>query len=259
MICICGAIYGSLKFNGVEKGPAANTQPPKSIPPKRITAASLRPLTLINGGAGSRKVMSGKQLATNYELANESTSSTNDPRVTNSSAKVVAQLVTLLKQTGVSRVERPTFPKKITPTQIPRRGSSQEFEVQFLTVNLIPGEYEVEFQLQTPEGDEITSITDSLVIQEDLSKADLLGFEMLRTHRGKGADTYVQKNNGIDFGGNKLIQGAPGPTPPTQHIYLRFDLQNCPRTPGNLIVQWRYSPWLKADSRRPQISRFTGS
>ncbi|MGI9444872.1 MAG: protein kinase domain-containing protein [Rubripirellula sp.] len=224
LVCVCGAIYGFIKFNGVENGSAASTQPPKTVPRKRITAASLRPLTLINGGAGSRKVMSGQAARYKLRIANESTSSADDPRVTNSSAKVVAQLVTLLKQTDVARVERPTFPKKISPTQIPRRGSSQEFEVQFLTANLIPGEYEVEFQLQTPDGDEIASITDSLVIQEDLSKADLLGFEMLRTHRGKGADTYVQKNNKNDFGGNKLIQGARGPTPPTQHIYLRFDL-----------------------------------
>ncbi len=222
--CVCGAIYGFIKFNGVKNGSAASTQPPKPIPRKRITAASLRPLTLINGGTGSRKIMSGQAARYKLRIANESTSSADDPRVTNSSAKVVAQLVTLLKQTNVARVERPTFPKKISPAQIPRRGSSQEFEVQFLTANLIPGEYEVEFQLQTPDGDEIASITDSLVIQEDLSKADLLGFEMLRTHRGKGADTYVQKNNKNDFGGNKLIQGARGPTPPTQHIYLRFDL-----------------------------------
>ena len=91
--------------------------------------------------------------------------------------------------------------------------------MQFLTVNMIPGEYEVEFQLQTPEGDEITSITDSLVIQEDLSKADLLGFEMLRTHRGKGADTYVQKNNGNDFGGNKKRNVYPMYT---QYDWIRF-------------------------------------
>ena len=82
---------------------------------------------------------------------------------------------------------------KISPTQIPRRGSSREFEVQFLTTYLIPGEYEVEFQLQTPDGAVIATITESLKIQEDLSKAELLGFEILRTHRGKGADTHVQK------------------------------------------------------------------
>ncbi len=224
LACVCGAIYGFTKFSGFEIGSMASPQTPKPVPPKQITAASLRPLTLIQGGAGSRKVMSGQAARYKLRIANESTSSADDPRVTNSTAKVVAQLVTLLKQTDVDRVERPTFPKKIPPTQIPRRGSSLEFEVQFLTANLVPGEYEVEFQLQTPSGDEITSITDSLVIQEDLSKADLLGFEVLRTHRGEGADTYVQKNNTNDFGGNKLIQGARGPTPPTQHIYLRFDL-----------------------------------
>ena len=234
LVCVGGAIYGFIKFNDGENGSSASTQPPKSFPPKQITAASLRPLTLINGGAGSRKVMSG--LAARYKLriANESTSTADDPRVINSNAKVVVQLVTLLKQADVARVERPTFPKKISPTQIPRRGSSREFEVQFLTTNLVPGEYEVEFQLQTPSGDEIASITDNLVIQEDLSKADLLGFEVLRTHRGKGADTYVQQNNKNDLGGNKLIQGTRGPTPPAQHIYLRFDLSKLSEDTGQL-------------------------
>ena len=224
VVCVCGAIYGLIEFSSFKNGSIASTETPKPVPPKQITAASLRPLTLINGGAGSRKVMSGQAARYKLRIANESTSAADDPRVTNSTAKVVAQLVTLLRQINVARVERPNFPKKISPTQIPRRGSSLEFEVQFLTANLVPGEYEVEFQLQTPSGDEIASITDSLVILEDLSKTDLLGFEVLRTHRGGGADTYVQKNNQNDFGGNKLIQGARGPTPPTQHIYLRFDL-----------------------------------
>ena len=223
-VCVCGAIYAATKFNQGKNESPPSTQHPKANPPKRVTAASLRPLTLINGGAGSRKVMSGQAARYKLRIANESNSSTDDPRVTNSKTKVVAQLITLLKQPDVARVERPTFPQKILLTQIPRRGSSREFEVQFLTVNLLPGIYEVEFQLQTPDGSVISSINDSLEVQEDLAKADLLGFELLRTHRGQGADTYVQKKGGNDFGGNKIIQGARGPTPQTQHIYLRFDL-----------------------------------
>lgn len=224
LVCVCAATFGFIYLDGLTNRSETNIQIPKSVPQKRITATSLRPLTLLNGGAGSRKLMSGQAARYKLRIANESTSSANDPRVAHSSAKVVAQLVTLLKQSDVARVERPTFPKKISPSQIPRRGSSQEFEVQFLTSNLIPGEYEVEFQLQTPDGVVIATTTDSLTIQEDLAKADLLGFEILRTHRGKGADAYVQKNNENDFGGKKLLQAARGPTPPTQHIYLRFDL-----------------------------------
>ena len=224
LVCAFAVIYGFTKFNGVGNGSATDTQPPKSVPAKRITAASLRPLTLINGGVGSRKVMSGQAARYKLRIANESTSAADDPRIINSSAKVVVQLTTLLRQENVARIERPTFPMKISPRQIPRRGSSQEFEVQFLTANLVPDAYLVEFQLLTPDGDLIASITDNLLIQEDLSKADLLGFELLRTHRGKGADTYVQKNNENDLGGHKLIQGVRGPSPPAQHIYLRFDL-----------------------------------
>ena len=213
LICMCGAIYGITNFGRKANDPPASTQRPKAAPPKRVTAASLRPLTLINGGAASRKIMSGQAARYKLRIANESNSSNDDPRVTNANTKVVAQLVTLLKQADVARVERPTFPQKILLTQIPRRGSSREFEVIFLTVDLIPGKYEVEFQLQTPDGSVIASINDSLEVQEDLAKADLLGFDLLRTHQGKGADTYVQKNSGNDFGGNDLIQGARGTNP----------------------------------------------
>jgi hypothetical protein len=234
LICMCGAIYGITNFGRKANDPPTSTQRPKAAPPKRVTAASLRPLTLINGGAASRKIMSGQAARYKLRIANESNSSNDDPRVTNANTKVVAQLVTLLKQADVARVERPTFPQKILLTQIPRRGSSREFEVIFLTVDLIPGKYEVEFQLQTPDGSVIASINDSLEVQEDLAKADLLGFDLLRTHQGKGADTYVQKNSGNDFGGNDLIQGARGPTPQTQHIYLRFDLSKLPEDTNQL-------------------------
>ncbi|MDB4749903.1 protein kinase, partial [Rubripirellula sp.] len=234
LICMCGAIYGITNFGRNANDPPASTQRPKAAPPKRVTAASLRPLTLINGGAASRKIMSGQAARYKLRIANESNSSNDDPRVTNANTKVVAQLVTLLKQADVARVERPTFPQKLLLTQIPRRGSSREFEVIFLTVDLIPGKYEVEFQLQTPDGSVIASINDSLEVQEDLAKADLLGFDLLRTHQGKGADTYVQKNSGNDFGGNDLIQGARGPTPQTQHVYLRFDLSKLPEDTNQL-------------------------
>jgi len=228
LLCVCGAIYGFTQFYRIENTTPAAKPDPQTILPKRVTAASLRPLNLSSGSAGSRKVMSGEAARFKLRIANESTSSIDDPRSTNSDAKVVAQLATLLKRPGIARVERPTFPQKILLSQIPRQGSSREFEVQFLTVNLIPGKYEVEFQLQTPDGSVIASITDDLEIQEDLSKADLLGFDVLRTYQGKGADTYVQRNSKNDFGGNQLIQGSRGPTPPTQHIYIRFDLSKLP-------------------------------
>jgi len=224
LIGVMGAIWWFTQIDRKSRPPSDRNQSTSPPPPQRVTAASLSPLSLISGGAGSRDVMSGQAARYKLRVTNDARDSKTDPRHTNSNTKIVAQLVTLLKQSGVSRVERPTFPQKIPLSQIPQRGSSREFEIQFLTGNLPPEQYQVEFQLQTPDGYVIASITDRLRVQEDLSKADLLGFEVVRTFQGEGSDTYVQKNSGEDFGSSKMVQGSRGSQIQSQHIYLRFDL-----------------------------------
>lgn len=219
-----GAFYAFIQFNSTGKTTQPGNQNPQLNVVRRVTATSLRALNLENGGSGSRKVMSGQAARFKLRIANESTTPADDPSVINSDVKIVAQIATLLKRSDSTRVERPTFPKKILLSQLPRRSSSREFEIQFLTTNLRSGDYEIEFQLQTPDGSVIASITDKLDIQEDLANTDLLGFEILRTYQGKGADTYVQDKLKNDTGGEDIIQAMPGPEPQTQHIYLRFDL-----------------------------------
>ncbi len=240
MLLACTALIAALGMTwwftqtGQKPRPLETMNKNNSPPPQRVTAASLRALSLMSGGAGSREVTSGQAARYKLRITNDADNSTDDPRYTNPNTKVVAQLVTLLKQPGVSRVERPTFPQKILRSQIPRRGSSREFNIQFLTNNLSAAQYQVEFQLQTPDGSVIASYTDSLKIQEDLSRTDLLGFEMVRTFQGKGADTYVQQTSGKDFGSEKMVQGSQGTQKPRQHIYLRFDLSKM-RSNGNEI------------------------
>ncbi len=192
-----------------------------------MTALSLKPLELKPINAGTRSVTSGEAARFRMKLANNAVDAAHDPRVLNSDAKVAAQVVTLLTQAGSTRVLRPTFAKKFSPSQLPRPGESIDVEIQFLTNDLDPADFDVAFELQTPAGDRISRISETLQVAENLAEGELLGFELLRTHAGRGADTYVSDNNQQALGDKPMLQTlrkrAQG-KPQQEHIYLRFDL-----------------------------------
>jgi serine/threonine protein kinase len=192
----------------------------------RVTALSLKPLELTAGRGGTGRVTAGEAARFQMRLANRAPDAAHDPREINARARVAAQIVTLLKHASSNQVLRPTFAKKFSPTQLPRRGESDEFEIQFLTNDLMPGEFEVAFELQTPAGDPISRITESLQVDEDFSKGELLGFELLRTHAGRGADTYVASSKSESFGDKPILQvlRRGGQDKQQEHMYLRFDL-----------------------------------
>ena len=81
--------------------------------------------------------------------------------------------------------------------------------------------------MQTPAGDTISRISETLQVAENLAEGELLGFELLRTHAGRGADTYVSSSNPKALGQKPMLQtlrkGGNGATP-REHVYLRFDL-----------------------------------
>ncbi|MGI9471736.1 MAG: serine/threonine-protein kinase, partial [Rubripirellula sp.] len=168
--------------------------------PTRVTAKSLQPLELVTVTEGTRTTIRGQAARYRVQIRNDAKNDSEDPRQLNAKSKVVAQLVTLLKQPGRSRVLRPTFPKKIPASQLPRPDSTKDFEVQFLTSDLAPETYQVEIQLQTPGGSVVATVEDRLTIKENLQESDLLGFEILRTHQGNGADSYVRSDASDDYG-----------------------------------------------------------
>jgi hypothetical protein len=90
---------------------------------------------------------------------------------------------------------------------------------------LPPNAFDVRFELQTPSGNTITSTGASLTIEENLRDSDLLGFDLVRTRPGRGADTYVRSGSSEDFGGKDHLQAfSKGGRKEQDHIYLRFDL-----------------------------------
>jgi hypothetical protein len=196
----------------------------KPKPKKPVTAASLKPLELTKP-AGTDTVTGGDAATYRMNISNAASDSASDPRQINAGEKVAVQIVTLLKQEGTSKVHRPAFAKKISATQLPRPGESKPFEIQILTKGLPPGTFEVVFQLQSPSGIVIGTTDVTLEVKENLGECDLLGFDLLRTDSGRGADTYVRSGSSEDFGGKKILQARTRPGQKGQdHIYLRFDL-----------------------------------
>lgn len=195
--------------------------------PERVTALSLKPLELKPINAGTRSVTSGEAARFRMKLTNNAVDAAHDPRVINSGVRVAAQVVTLLTQAGSTRVLRPTFAKKFSPSQLPSPGDSIDVEIQFLTNDLDPANFDVAFELQTPAGDRISRISETLQVDENLAVGELLGFELLRTHAGRGADTYVSHSNQQALGVKPFLQTlrkrAQGKLQ-QEHIYLRFDL-----------------------------------
>ncbi|TWU59375.1 Serine/threonine-protein kinase StkP [Rubripirellula tenax] len=210
--------------------PVQPTRERESKPVSRpvvITAASLAKLELSPVVAGSDEVTAGEVSRFKMRLSNQALDDSDDPRAINAKASLVANVVTFLTPAGQKKRRAPTFPRKFSPTQLPRPGESQEFEIQVMTKGLPAGDYDVEFELQTPGGTVVGKSNSRFSVDENLLDSDLLGFEIVRTHSGRGADTYVSSTSDEAFGGRHALQavrfaGDKGEV--KEHIYFRFDL-----------------------------------
>jgi eukaryotic-like serine/threonine-protein kinase len=188
-----------------------------------VTTESLKALELTPVTSGTSQVTSGDAARFKIRVANNALTSTEDPRAVNLKAKVAVVVTAFLKKDDGPKRKSPAFPKKISGSQLPRPGESKEVEIQFLTGSLVPANYNVILELQSPSGDVISSTETTLWIAENIRDGELLGFERLRTHAGDGADTFVQSNSSDDHGGDKVIEASKR-DPEQLHIYLRFDL-----------------------------------
>jgi serine/threonine protein kinase len=227
MVClIAGAAWWASRPDVPTKTTIVRQQPvtPPSPRPRRVTALSLKPLELMPVNAGTRSVTAGEAARYQMIVRNNAADAAHDPRVVNAEAQVVAQIVTKLKSPESARVVQPTFAKKFSPTQLPRPGESEKIEIQFLTSDLSPADFEVSFELQTPAGDVISRINETLQVAENLAQGELLGFELLRTHAGQGADTYVASGNQQSMGAKPVLQASRKGGREQEHTYLRFDL-----------------------------------
>ena len=227
MLClIAGAAWWSSRPDLPPKTTTVREQP-ATLPSqqrRRVTALSLKPLELMPVNAGTRSVTAGEAARYQMTIRNNAADAAHDPRVVNAEAPVVAQIITKLKSPGSARVVQPTFAKKFSPAQLPGPGQSERVEIQFLTGDLSPDDFEVSFELQTPAGDLISRINESLTVAENLAQGELLGFELLRTHAGQGADSYVASGKQQSMGDKPVLHTSRKGAREREHTYLRFDL-----------------------------------
>lgn len=133
---------------------AAPQTPAKVEPaaPKVVTAASLRALNMTACSPTSNKVVRGDAARFTIDLANQAASSAQDPRQVHARVRVAAQIATYLNRQGETTRSRPTFPKRISAQQLPAAGKANAVEILFITEDLTPGQYQVHFELQSPDG-----------------------------------------------------------------------------------------------------------
>jgi hypothetical protein len=116
----------------------------------------------------------------------------------------------------------------MSANQLPAPKQSSVVEVQFTTAGLLPGQYRVMFELQSPTGTPISEVESQLTVVENLATTDLLGFEILRTSKGRGADNTLSSSASDDLGGRPYLsvhRQTINKTLITEHVYLRFDLK----------------------------------
>lgn len=192
-----------------------------------VLAAELGALQLTGKVIADPEIPVGEMARFRLQLTNQADSRENDPRIRYSQAGQVARITTYLQQEGQLKRKAPAFPRSFSPRQLPAPGETQSIEVQFLTNNLAQERFDVIFELQSPAGAHVDSMTSQFEVTENLQAGDLLGFETIRTRAGKGADTYVRKGSEEDFGKQPAVvahqDGANGKDV-LAIAFLRFDL-----------------------------------
>ncbi len=222
ILAVLGIVWRTLP----ERRIAANPSPQITKPERtqtQATVASLRPL-VIDQVTGTDSVMAGEAARFKLRLENRALGPSNDPQQILRDLRIAAQIVTLVRPVGKTVAQRPTFPKKLSPRQLPAHGQTEEIEVQFLTADLLPGTFDVTFALQSPSGQLVSESTQRLSVGENFNDSELLGFQRLRTHAGGGADTSVKSSDSADLGGGETLQLLRKANQEQAHIYLRFDL-----------------------------------
>ena len=195
-----------------------------------VLAASLTPLTLTEIVAAPTNVPRGEPARFRLGFANRAADAADDPKRLHADAKVVAQIVATFRQSGGLARKVPAFPKRFSPTQLPAPGQTLEVDFQFLTENLPREELRIEFELQSPAGAKLASLATPLTVTENLRVEELLGFERLRTHAGRGADRTVRPGGGKDEGSDAVaVLGVDRRGDQDRELaILRFDLSRSP-------------------------------
>ena len=233
---LAALVVAGLVFAYAGPGRQASKLPPpvraRAKPAKEIEAAALKPLSLGPVTEQSRQLEVGIGARFIMRIRNSAASASIDPRTLYAEAREVARVATYVRDSqGVKTKARGLYPRRFSPRELPPAGEDRPLEIQLDTTPMFPGDFEIIFELQAPNGRRVSSTSTRLSLTENLGTSELLGFQTLRTHAGDGADTHVCNRSTEGLGSRNLIslhrQGS-GENLLTQHIYLRFDLSKSP-------------------------------
>lgn len=199
-----------------------------------VMAGSLDVLRLTEIPESPPRLLGGHQARFRVRLANTASGPADDPRRVNAGAKVIAQVATfVVPASGGERVgsgnRRPVaFPRKLPAAMIPPPGQTRDLDIDFSSAGIVAGQYDVVFELQSPQGTRINRLSASMVVDENLAAIDLVGFDQVRTSIGRGADAYVRPDSQEAYGARPSIEAGRKPgggdSLEITHAYLRFDL-----------------------------------
>ncbi len=145
-----------------------STSSPQSQPdPAIVRPASLRVLKLSSVSEAPGPIPRGNAAQFQVRIENRALDARSDPCRINAKSPFVAQVAAYLKTSGNERGESLLFPIKISERQLPRRGKSKPVDVMFMTADVLPGEFEVVFEFQAPDGTTISSQSAKLTVIEN--------------------------------------------------------------------------------------------
>ncbi|MEM6363346.1 MAG: hypothetical protein AAF745_02895, partial [Planctomycetota bacterium] len=156
-------------------------------------------------------------------VTNIASTASDDPRVRHATARMVAKLVPVLKSAGRPERVLQGNAKRFSPKQLPAPGETKMVTLPLFTSGLTAGRYDIRFELQTPGGETVSSQQSTLAIGENLLDGDLVGFNIVRTHAGRGADTTIRRDSSDQLGSLKGIK-VSRKDGFREHAVVRFDL-----------------------------------
>ncbi|WP_236623929.1 serine/threonine-protein kinase [Rhodopirellula baltica] len=233
---IAGGVWWMLRDDtstSTSMGSVKSASTPDTSP--AVLAAELGALQLTGKVIADPEIPVGEMARFRLQLTNQADSRESDPRIRYSQAGQVARITTYLQQEGQLKRKAPAFPRSFSPRQLPAPGETQSIEIQFLTNNLAQERFDVIFELQSPAGAHVDSLTSQFEVTENLQTGDLLGFETIRTRAGKGADTYVREGSKEDFGKQPAVMAHRDGANDRNVLaiaFLRFDLTQLPPPSG---------------------------
>ena len=226
--------FGFWFSRGDQPSEASVGRPSRPSAAPAVMAGSLDVLRLSEIAASPQRLLGGHQARFRIRLANTASGPADDPRRVNAGAKVIAQVATFVvpaserQQVGGGNRRPVAFPRKLPAAMIPPPGQTRDLDIDFSSAGIAAGQYDVVFELQSPQGTRINRLSASMVVDENLAAIDLIGFDQVRTSLGDGADTYVRPGSQEPSGARPSIEAGRKPgggdSPEVIHAYLRFDL-----------------------------------